>query len=420
MNLNGRTSERLAAWPSRLVGLMVVASAAGGLVRAEEPADRSESGGPVAEATAPAPSSTASPASAAPLAKGVDPQLLNRLAGELDDDRYGVREAAQKQLAAFGVGALETVAGVAAHGTLESSTRAVSVLLGWADGKDRPLSLAALEKLAALENRPTEAAMADERLAGVRELAAVEAVKELGGRFDYDRYFGMIGGPERAVQVIIGPQWTGGAAGLRHIADIRSATTLSLYSAPLNDDAIQALTELPQLKRMELYGTALSEEAIAQVQAKLPQTQLDVRRGGARLGVRGLNCEQVLPDSAAQKAGIKEQDKIIEFAGKPIEKFEELTELIAACKPGDSKGIKVQRLNPQTAVAETLELTVTFDRWGDDVRPSSGMGDGQGPFGPRPVQPVIQGQIIIQGGPGGVQRIQVVPQGQGAPANNRR
>ncbi|RIK84256.1 MAG: hypothetical protein DCC67_05155 [Planctomycetota bacterium] len=365
-----------------------------------------------ADAPAPAPAASALPAA--------DPALLGRLTLELDDDRYGVREAAQKQLAALGGGALEAVAEVAAQGTLEGSTRAVSILLTWADAKDRQLSLAALEKLAALENRPTESAMADERLAEVRELAAVDAIKRHGGRFDYDRYFGMIGGPQRAVQVILGPQWTGGADGLRHLADVRSATTLSLYSTPLDDAAVEQLAALAHVKRIEFYGTTLSADTIAKLQNQLPGTNFDVRPGGARLGIRGINCEQVLPDSPAHKAGVKEQDRIIEFAGQPLdqavaphEQFEQLTKLIGKCKPGDSKPITVQRLNPQTGVAETVKLTVTFDRWGDDTRPSSGMGGGQDPFSaPRPSPAVIQGQIIIQGGAGGVQRIQVLPQAQ--------
>lgn len=420
--MNGNTSEGRGSRARQLllvgcaVGVFATFSAPG---HAQQPTPADNPATPSPE-PAPAEPQSAASGEPTPASAAADPQLLGRLVAELDDDRYGVRETAQKQLAALGSGALDAVAAAAATGSLESATRAVNVLLGWADSKDRRLSLAALEKLAALENRPTEAAMADERLAEVRELAAVEAIKKLGGRFDYDRYFGMIGGPQRAVQVIIGPQWTGGSEGLRHVADVRSATTLSLYSAPLNDEAIDELVALPQVKRMELYGTEMSTEAIAKVQEKLPQTQFDVRRGGARLGVRGLNCEQVLPDSPAHKAGLKEQDKIIEFAGKAIETFEQLTAEIAKCKPGDSKPIKVQRLNPQTGATEAVELTVTFDRWGDDPRPSSGVGGGQDPFSvPQAGPGVIQGQIIIQGG-GGVQRIQVLPQVQPVPANNRR
>lgn len=366
--------------------------------------------------------------SAAPNFTPADPELLARLVRELDDDRYGVRESAQKQLAALGGGAVGAVAEAAAKGSLESSTRAVNVLLGWADSHDRQLSLAALQKLASLENRPTEAAMADERLAEVRELAAVDAIRKLGGRFDYDRIYSL-GGAQRAVQVVLGPQWKGGAEGLRHLKDVRSATTLSLWSTPVDDAAVDHLSQLDQLKRIEFYGCeSMSRAAMDRVNEKLPQVQVDIRPGGARLGVAGINCQQVLPDSAAEKAGLKEGDRIVAFAGEEIDQlaaqqiqFEQLTKLIAKCKPGDTKPITVERMNPQTGAVEKIELSVTFDRWGDDVRPSSGLGGAQDPFGaPRPApQQVMQGRIIIQG-QGGVQRIQVLPQVQPVPANNRR
>jgi hypothetical protein len=331
------------------------------------------------------------------------------LVKQLDDDRYAAREAAQKQLAAAGKPAVEAVAEAAATGSLECSTRCVNVLLSWADSKDSALSLAALESLASLENRPTEAASAYDRLAEVREDAAVQAIKALGGRFDYDRYFGgAIGGMRPPIQVIIGPKWKGGVEGLRHIAAVRSATTLSLHSAPLDDAAIAELTMLSQVRRIEFYGTGVSNEAIGTIKAKLPQVMVDVR-SGARLGIRGINCEQVLPESPAHKAGLKVQDRIVEFAGQPLdqkatqnEQFEQLTKLISQCKPGDTKPIKVLRPNPQTGVAETVELTVTFDRWGDDERSTTSTPEGQDPFGPpQGVQRTIilqPGQIIQPGG----------------------
>jgi hypothetical protein len=367
------------------------------------------------EATDQAPPAAKSDAAPGP-APSIDPTALLGLVKQLDDDRYSVREAAQKQLAAAGLPALATVGDIAATGSLESSTRAVGVLLAWADSKDSALSLAALERLASLESRPTEAAMAYERLAEVREEAAIQAIKSLGGRFDYDRTFGMVGGVRPPMQVIIGPQWKGGVEGLRHIAAVRSATTLSLHSAPLNDEAVPKLLELTQLRRIELYGTEVSPEAVANIKARLPQTMLDVR-SGARLGIRGITCEQVLPDSPAHKAGIKVQDKIVEFAGQPLdpaappnEQFDQLTKLIAKCKPGDTAAIKVQRPDPSNGQLSTVELKVTFDRWGDDQRSTMNAPDGQDPFG---APPGVQRTIILQ--PGG-QIIQ--PRGQFLP--NRR
>jgi hypothetical protein len=343
--------------------------------------------------TVPAESSSAAPLESAEKAleaPAIDPAQLAQWVRDLDDDRYAVREAAQKQLAAAGGSALDTVGDVAAGGSLESSTRAVSVLVGWADSKDNKLSLAALEQIAALANRPTEAAMAFERLAEVREAAALEAIKSLGGRFDYDRQFGMMGGPNAPLQVIIGPQWKGGVDGLKHVAAVRSATTLSLHSAPLDDDAAAEIAAFTQLRRIELYGTDMSSEAVSKLQPQMPNTVFDVR-SGARLGIRGLVIEQIVVDSPAEKAGLERNDKITEFAGQPIETFEQLTQQIAKCKPGDTVTVKVLR------AGETLEKKVTFDRWGDDERTIMQSPEAQQGFIPMQIQG--GGRIIIQ--PGG-------------------
>jgi membrane-associated protease RseP (regulator of RpoE activity) len=304
------------------------------------------------------------------------------------------------------------VAGIAAAGSLESSTRAVSVLVGWADASDKKLGMAALETIAALQNRPIEAAMANDRLAEFREAAAIEAIKELGGRFDYDRQFGMIGGPSTPLQVIIGPKWKGGAEGLKHVAALRSATTLSLHSAPLGDEVADQLVALPQVKRIELYGTTISAEAVAKLKPQLPNVDVDVR-SGARLGIRGLVIEQVVDDSPAAVAGLERNDKITEFAGQPIETFEQLTQQIAKCKPGDTVTVKALR------GGATVEKKVTFDRWGDDERSTMPGAEGQQGFVPMQIQG--GGRVIVQPGGPIMQNvpIQVLPEAP-IPAEQRR
>jgi hypothetical protein len=313
---------------------------------------------------------------------------IRRWVQELDNDRYAVREAAQKQLSAAGSDALDAVAEVATSGSLESATRAVSVLVGWSDSKDRQLSHAALEYLAQLPTRPTEAHMAAERLAVVREAAAIEAIKKLGGRFDFDRAFGMVGGPQAPLQVIIGPQWKGGVDGLKHLEHVRSARTLSLHSAPLDDGAVDHIARCKQVQRIEMYGTGISDEAVEKLKPQLANVMIDVR-SGARLGIRGLIIEQIVDDSPAEKAGLERNDRITVFAGKPIETFEQLTQEIARCKPGDTVAVKVLR------GTETLDKTITFDRWGDDVRTTIDSPELQQGFAPQ-MQIQGNGRIIIQ------------------------
>lgn len=338
----------------------------------------------------PAPSAAVEPATpaepAAEAAPAPDPRVAEAIK-KLDDDRYAVRQAAQRELSEMGAPALELTAKTAAEGSLESSTRAVNVLLDWVDSKDPQLGVAALEVVAGLAKRPMEAAMARDRLAILREAIAIEAIRSLGGIVENDRSFGagFVAGGNAPKQIVLSDDWKGGIEGLKHIADVRSATTLSLWSAPLDDAALPPLGAFSNLRRIELYGLSLTPELVDEVRKKLPNTMVEVR-GGARLGIRGIDSIEVLPNSPAAKAGIMPHDVVTEFAGVEVKLFEDLTAQISKCKPGDTVPIKVRRGE------QIVDLKVTFDRWGDDVAsaiapPATPVGE-QGLFAPIPAQPL--------------------------------
>ena len=351
-----------------------------------------------------------------PSADAVAPMISSELAEairQLDDDEYAVRQSAQRQLTKIGGPALELTAQVAASGSLESSTRAVNVLWKWADTTEKPLNQQALEKIAALANRPVEAADAQRRLAVLREATAIQAIVELGGRVDLDRSFGMVGGDGAPLQVIVGKDWKGGVDGLKHIADVRRATTVSLWSAPLGDEALPNLEELGNIRRLELYGLTMTPELVEKAREKLPNTMVEVR-GPARLGIRGLDAIEIVPNSPAAKAGLVVHDRIVEFAGKKIETFEQLTAEIGKCKAGETVDIKFLR------GTETRDAKVTFDAWGEDVSAQTLPGDAppatQGLFGPIPraVPPRMLPRVQIERRPFGVPR--AVPPGPADPA----
>lgn len=390
MTMKGIASIRLRSWLLAAgAGCAVAGIGLNGDLRAQEPVPA----GPPATAAETDPVSD-------PLTPGTDsnvaaattptPVVSHELAEairQLDDDQYAVRQAAQRQLTKIGAPALELTAQVAASGSLESATRAVNVLWKWADSTEKPLNRLALEKIAALVNRPVEAADAQRRLAVLREIAAIEAVVELGGHVDVDRSYGMIGGDGSPLHVVLGKEWKGGVDGLKHIADIRRATTVSLWSAPLGDEALPQLEELGGVRRLELYGLSMTPELVAKSREKLPNTIVEVR-GPARLGIRGIDAIEIVPNSPAAKAGLVVHDRIIEFNGKPIdtgkptEDFNALTGEIGKCKVGDTVEIKFRR------GAETRTAKVTFDAWGEDVGPVPAQPDApataQGLFGPIP------------------------------------
>lgn len=319
----------------------------------------------------------------APTAKTpASPEQITRWVADLDDNRFDTRENAQLQLEAAGAASMDEVAEVARTGSLESSTRALNILLSWAESSDHELRIAALEQIVKLAHRPTEAELAGEILADAREEAALAKIVELGGTHTDDPLLGAIvlnvgGRPVRSVQVTIGSHWKGGVEGLKLLNEVRRVSTLSLHSAPLGDEVVPALIELPQLKRIELYGMKqISDDAIKTLREKLPPfPQMDLAvRSGAQLGIQGsrtgaAQVEGVVEGSAAQKAGLKPGDVITELDDKKIEDFTALTDLIAKHEPGDSVVLKVTRLDPARNRTGQIEVQVTFDKWGEKLKP---------------------------------------------------
>lgn len=86
--------------------------------------------------------------------------------------------------------------------------------------------------------------------------------------------------------------------------------------------------------------------------------------GGPSIGVRGARnvdnakIDSVHPGSPAEQAGIKGGDVIVEFAGKPVKNFADLSAAVEKTEPGDEVALKVQRGE------ETIELKMTIGRKG--------------------------------------------------------
>lgn len=68
----------------------------------------------------------------------------------------------------------------------------------------------------------------------------------------------------------------------------------------------------------------------------------------------GVKVTRVTPGSAADQAGIKADDVIVEVNGKPIESFANLKVLIRALKPGDEISITTERGGQQSVTNVTL------------------------------------------------------------------
>jgi hypothetical protein len=290
--------------------------------------------------------------------------------GELDSDVFDTRERAQKNLIQAGDAALPAVTEAARCGSLETSTRAVNILLAWAESEDNDLVIAALENLVGMDKHPKQAKAAEERLFYVREYLALKEFEQLGGVYQIDIRTRNIMPLHRMqnLQVIIGSEWKGSIEGLKLLESMPHATTVSFHSPPLGDEALAILERVPQLRSVELFGTTrMTEAAIAAIQEKLAGVNFD-RRSGAFLGVQSAFGHQaevghVVKGSAADVAGIKPGDTITKFEGQEIKDFRELTGMIAKYEPGDTVTLTVLR-QPPNGLPEMLDLKVTFAQWG--------------------------------------------------------
>lgn len=284
---------------------------------------------------------------------------IDRWIAELNDDRFDKRQNAQQQLVQARPVPIEEIAAAAQQGSLESTTRALNILIQWSESKEDSLRLASLHKLADMTDRPREASMASRLLGDYRETVAIAALAEHGAYVN-DAF---VGGIANRV-IMLDKNWTGGDEALKHLKDVRRVVILKLHSAPVTDAGLVYLEDLAEVRKIELFGIRASKTAMNKLADRYPPRTVDVR-SGALLGVSGdinRNSEvtSVVKDSAAFKAGIIAGDRITAINGSEVKDFEQLTRKIADFQPGDTVTLTIQRNENE------LKLKATFDQWGAD------------------------------------------------------
>ena len=172
---------------------------------------------------------------------------------------------------------------------------------------------------------------------------------------------------EPGVEIEFGAGWRGGPDDWRLLPRLRGVVCVSVHGVPLDAEAVGVLGRLPGVRRIDLFGTAAPDAAVAALVARLPDALVDVRKGG-KLGVSSIvqagPCELsgVQPGSAADKAGLRAGDVILAVEGEPVASFEALTKRLAAHGPGVAVQLDVQR-GGGGAKAERFECTVRLDAW---------------------------------------------------------
>lgn len=347
-----------------LLGAAVVVCAAS----AEQPQAAEQAAG-AAEAPPPQPSPrgrgseapSAQPAPAGSESKPSPDQQIARWIGELDSNRYLVRERATRRLLGTGTSALDPLLATANGDRPEPADRAVWILRQLADTDETDARRAALERLVQLKNRPEVVAEAEDALGEIRHALAVEALTKLGGQF-------LARGsdaPWRQVMadcVLLDDRWRGGDDGLKYLHDLRDVPVVVVIGTDITPAGFAQMQLPDSVQWLQLYGTQLDEADAARLQQAWPGVRVDYRRG-ALLGVRGDEnqvaavVQSVQPGTAAAEAGIRPLDIIRKFDGQPVANFTALTERIAKHRPGDEVALEIERRG------HALEMTVTLGRW---------------------------------------------------------
>ncbi len=286
---------------------------------------------------------------------------------QLSAPQFARREAATKSLLAAGEAAVPPLAAAIPTADLEAASRGIEILRDMlADEALAEAAEAALERCAEAGDATAArlaAAALDFHVLGMAA-AARERLESLGAVFREQP-----AAAQGAVEIELGDDWKGTSADLRELTRLPRLEGLAFHGVPLDDQALAVIGRLRTLERLELFGTGLDDAALAGLAGKLPEAQIDVRRGG-KLGVGALAfggpCEiqTVEPGSAADQAGVRPGDVVVAIDGQPIADFDGLTARVAGRGPGDVVRLSVTRRGRAAdGDPDRLDFEVRLDAW---------------------------------------------------------
>ena len=280
---------------------------------------------------------------------------------DLDAPNFVQREAAAEELCKIGREAVVPLGGSAEHGSSEVSVRAFEILQRLYRSDDETTFEAVeqiFEQLKRVDNVSVaiRAERAFEIGAETRQKHAMAQFVRLGGivhLLEIDPEQQALGRP-RIEYLTIGRDWLGGDEGLQLLTrfeDLRNP-------------------QYPPTQLFIIRGIQISEQAILDLASELTLINI-TRRGPARLGIRGSEkrvregCEisSVEQGSAADRAGLKPMDQVIEIDGQPVRRFDDLIKIIGEKEPGDKVSIVYLRYDPKVERSEIQETIAELAGW---------------------------------------------------------
>lgn len=285
---------------------------------------------------------------------------------QLGSPQFARREAASKQLLAAGQPAIGPLAAAIRAGDLEVASRGIEILREML--AIEPLAEQAEAALEACADRSPPAARLAAAALEFHQFSQAEVARErlesLGAVFR-ERPLVELAGDD----VEFGKAWKGGGDDLKELTRLPRLRSVAFHGVRLDEQGVAILGRLQRIERIELFGTGLGDEAIAALEAKVPDAEIDVRRGG-KLGVGALAfggpCEiqSVEPGSAADQAGVRPGDVVVAIDGVAVADFEGLTARVSGRIPGDTIRVTVARRGGDPGGdARRLELEIRLDAW---------------------------------------------------------
>ena len=329
-------------------------------------------------------------------------KTLRSWVNSLDADRFEVRESVTGKLIAAGRPAIRPLLSSLEDTSLEASTRAILVLRELSMSPDLDTALeaeTALKRIA--ESFQASAGRARNTLrllAEARQGRAITALRQLGARVHLDdAQYGPLG-------IEFGDRWHGKIKDLQHLRWVTNVTTVNLagrgfgnrflealsrldnlerlviqntvitdggiehvrklsglrwifvFHTPITDSAIEHLLVLPRLDEVKLYGTDVTTKGKLRLEESLgDRGTVDIRAGGF-LGVAlsgPCQVSRVVPQSAAAKADLRQDDIVLKFADQYVTTVQELIGKIGSNRLGGRIRFEVLR------DYEPVQLTVS-------------------------------------------------------------
>ena len=332
-------------------------------------------------------------------------EQIQQWASDLDSGRFIDRQIATEQLVSVDRRAIHPVTQAVENGGPEVAARGVHVLRRLALSDNAQTSSAArtaLERLAtrlgSTAGRRATSTLDD--LQAIWQQRAVDQILQLGGKIWQPQSRAGFQVADTAYSLEIGPEWTGGDAGLSHLTafddlhhlwlqgsqvtdgwleqigklrqlrsvhirqaeitddgwsdlrDLSAMIRLDIWYTPVTDAAIPHLTSLEQVQSFQLYGTKISDQGLRKLLDAVKGANVDYKQGGF-LGVgcqeiphpQGCAINSVNPGSAAAKAEIRPGDIVVTYDEKKIENFAQLREAIGKNAESDRVSIEILRNN---------------------------------------------------------------------------